>query len=62
MLGQRERLLRTGTTHGKRMWTGARSVHVVYIRFPRQGVHQFESPRLSDMINRLPRGSFHVAN
>jgi hypothetical protein len=34
-------------------WTGARSVRVVLVGFPLQGVHQFESPRLSDMSNRL---------
>jgi hypothetical protein len=30
--------------------------------FPMQGVHRFESPRLSNMSNRLSRGSLHVEN
>jgi hypothetical protein len=30
--------------------------------FPLQGVHRFKSPRLSDMSNRLSRGSLHIAN
>jgi hypothetical protein len=49
LLGQRERLPRTGTVRRKRTWIGARSVRVMCIRFPLQGVHRFESPRLSDM-------------
>jgi hypothetical protein len=36
-----------------RMWTGVGSILVMLIRFPLQGVHQFESQRLSDMSNRL---------
>jgi hypothetical protein len=34
-------------------WTGVGSVCVVLVKFPLQGVHRFESPRLSDMSNRL---------
>jgi hypothetical protein len=34
-------------------WTSTSSVRVVCIRFPLQGVYRFESPRLSDMSNRL---------
>jgi hypothetical protein len=30
--------------------------------FPQKGVHRFESLRLSDMSNRLSRGSVHVEN
>jgi hypothetical protein len=41
-------------------WTGTRSVCVMCIRFPVQGVHQFKSPRLSDMSNRLSCGSQHI--
>jgi hypothetical protein len=36
-----------------RTWTGVGSVRVVSVGFPLQGVHRFESPRLSDMSNRL---------
>jgi hypothetical protein len=35
------------------MWTGVGSVRVVLVGFPLQGVHRFESPRLSDMSNHL---------
>jgi hypothetical protein len=35
------------------MWTGVESVRVVCIRFSLQGVHRFESLRLSNMSNRL---------
>jgi hypothetical protein len=44
----------TRTLHGKRVlcWSG----------FPLQGVHQFELPQLSDMSNRLSRGSLHIIN
>jgi hypothetical protein len=34
----------------------------VWIRFPMQGVHYFESPRLSDMSNCLSCSSQHVDN
>jgi hypothetical protein len=56
LLGQRERLPRTGTAHSKRTrdvscWSG----------FPLQGIHRFKSPQLSDMSNRLSRGRLHVA-
>jgi hypothetical protein len=34
-------------------WTGLGSVHVMLLGFPMQGVHQFKSPRLLDMSNRL---------
>jgi hypothetical protein len=30
-----------------------KSIHVMCIRFSLPGVHQFESPQLSDMSNRL---------
>jgi hypothetical protein len=30
--------------------------------FPLQGVHRFQSPRLSDRSNRLSHGSLHVEN
>jgi hypothetical protein len=36
-------------TYGWHMWAGAESRRVVCIKFPLQGVHQFELPRLSDM-------------
>jgi hypothetical protein len=36
-----------------RTWAGMGSVRVMLVGFPLQGVHQFESPRLSDMSNRL---------
>jgi hypothetical protein len=36
-----------------RTWTGVRSVRVVCIVFPLQGVHRFELLRLLDMSNRL---------
>jgi hypothetical protein len=44
-----------------RTWTNVESVRVVCIRFPLQGVHRFESPRLSDMSNRLSSSRQHVA-
>jgi hypothetical protein len=34
-------------------WIGVGSVHVMLLGFPMQGVHQFKSPRLLDMSNRL---------
>jgi hypothetical protein len=37
-------------------------VHIVCIKFLVQDVHQFESPRLSDMSNHLSCGSQHVDN
>jgi hypothetical protein len=42
------------TKRGKRVayWSG----------FSLQGVHQFKSPRLSDMSNRLSHDSLHVVN
>jgi hypothetical protein len=45
---------RTRTERGLRVtcWSG----------FSLEGVYRFESPRLSYMINRLSRNSFHVAN
>jgi hypothetical protein len=56
-VGASERLSRTGTAHRKRM-LGVRGLEwEVYVAFwsgfPLQGVHRFESPRLSDMSNRL---------
>jgi hypothetical protein len=57
LLMTRERLPRMGTTNRKRMsdihglvWEGYVSCQS---GFPLQGVHRFESPRLSDMSNRL---------
>jgi hypothetical protein len=51
-----------GTARRKRTWTGVGSVRVVCIRFPLQGVHRFELPRLSDMSNHLSCGSHHIDN
>jgi hypothetical protein len=53
----RERLPRTGTTR-KKHTLGVRGLTwEAYVScwsgFPLQGVHRFESPRLSDMSNRL---------
>jgi hypothetical protein len=44
----------TWTKRGMRVacWSG----------FPLQGVHRFESPRLSNMSNHLSRSSLHVEN
>ena len=57
LVGTYQRLPCTGTacreTYAWRTWTARESVHGVLIRFPLQGVHRFESPRLSDMSNRL---------
>jgi hypothetical protein len=52
-----ERLSCTGTAHRKRT-SGVRGLEweayvVCWSSFPLQGVHQFESPRLSDISNRL---------
>jgi hypothetical protein len=56
-VGASERLSRTGTTHRKRM-LGVRGLEweayvACWSSFPLQGVHRFESPRLSDLSNRL---------
>jgi hypothetical protein len=56
-LTQRQRLPCMGTARMKHMG-GVRgllmkSIHVVLIKFPLQGVHRFESPRLLDMSNHL---------
>jgi hypothetical protein len=53
----RERLPRTGTARRKRT-LGIRGLAweayvSCWLGFPLQGVHRFESPRLSDMSNRL---------
>jgi hypothetical protein len=53
----RERLSRTGTARRKRT-PGVRGLAweayvTCWSGFPLQGVHRFESPRLSDMSNRL---------
>jgi hypothetical protein len=65
LLGQRERLPHTGTTNRKRM-SGvcglAQKAYVLCIKFPLQGVHRFESSRLSDMSNRLACGRQHITN
>jgi hypothetical protein len=56
-VGASERLSRTGTDRRKRTsghaWTGVGSICGMLVGFPLQGVHRFESPRLSDMSNRL---------
>jgi hypothetical protein len=56
-VGASERLSRTGTARRKRTpdvcgleW---KAYVVCWSGFPLQGVHRFESPRLSDMSNRL---------
>jgi hypothetical protein len=56
-VGASERLSRTGTVHRKRT-SGVRGLEweayvACWSGFPLQGVHRFESPRLSDMSNRL---------
>jgi hypothetical protein len=56
-VGASERLSRTGTAHGKRT-SGVHGLEwevyvVCWSDFSLQGVYQFESPRLSDMSNRL---------
>jgi hypothetical protein len=61
-----KRLSRTWIAHRKRTLGVHGLAWEAYVScvldFPLQGVHQFESPRLSDMRNRLSRGSLHVAN
>jgi hypothetical protein len=56
-VGASERLSRMGTAHRKRMLgmrgLGWEAYVVCWSGFPLQGVHRFESPRLSDMSNRL---------
>jgi hypothetical protein len=55
--GASERLSCTGTAHRKRMPGVHELEWEAYVAcwsdFPLQGVHRFESPRLSDMSNRL---------
>jgi hypothetical protein len=56
-VGASKRLSHTGTARRKRT-PGVRGLEweayvVCWSCFPLQGVHQFESPRLSDMSNRL---------
>jgi hypothetical protein len=57
LLMTRERLPRMGTARRKRTPGICGLAWEVYVScwsgFPLQGVHQFESPRLSDMSNRL---------
>jgi hypothetical protein len=36
-----------------RTWTGTKNIRIMCIRFSLQGVHRFESPRLSDLIYHL---------
>jgi hypothetical protein len=43
-------------------WDGVGSVCVVCIKFVLQGVHQFESPRLSDMSNCFSCDHHHIDN
>jgi hypothetical protein len=61
-----KRLPRTWTAHRKRtlgVHTLAWEAYMLCVSsFPLQSVHRFESPWLSDMSNRLSRGSLHVAN
>jgi hypothetical protein len=56
-MGASERLSRMGTAHRKRTSGVRRLEWEAYVAcwsgFPLQGVHRFESPRLSDMSNRL---------
>jgi hypothetical protein len=56
-MGANERFSRTGTAHRKRTLDVCGLEWEAYMAcwssFPLQGVHQFESPRLSDMSNRL---------
>jgi hypothetical protein len=56
-LGASERLSHMGTPHRKRTLVVRGLEWKVYVvccsGFPLQGVHQFESSRLSDMSNRL---------
>jgi hypothetical protein len=56
-VGASERLSRTGTTHRKRMSSVRALEWEAYVAcwsgLPLQGVHRFESPRLSNMSNRL---------
>jgi hypothetical protein len=56
-VGASERLSRMGTTHRKRMPGVCVLEWEAYVAcwsgFLMQGVHRFESPRLSDMSNRL---------
>jgi hypothetical protein len=56
-MGASEKLSRTGTVRRKRT-SGMRGLEweaymVCWSGFPLQGVHRFESPRLSDMSKRL---------
>jgi hypothetical protein len=57
LLMTRERLPRTGTARRKRMPDVRGLAWEAYVScwsgFPLQGVHRFESPRLSDMSNSL---------
>jgi hypothetical protein len=56
-VGASERLSRMETTHRKRTLGVCGLEWEAYVAywsgFPLQGVHRFESPRLSDMSNRL---------
>jgi hypothetical protein len=66
LLGQRERLSCTGTAHKKRTSGVCGLAWKAYVAcvsgFPLQGVHRFESPRLSDMSNRFSCSTHLVAN
>jgi hypothetical protein len=66
LLSQRERLPCTGTAHKKRTSGVCGLAWKAYVAcvsgFPLQGVHRFESPRLSDMSNRLSCGRQHIVN
>jgi hypothetical protein len=57
LLMTHERLSRMGTARRKRTLGVRELAWEAYIScwlgFPQQGVHRFESPRLSDMSNRL---------
>jgi hypothetical protein len=61
-VGASERLSHMGTAHRNRM-SGVRGLEweayvTCWSGFPLQGVHRFESPRLSDMSNRLFMAAF----
>jgi hypothetical protein len=63
-VGASEKLSRMRTARRKRTPSMRRLEREAYVAccsvFPLQGVHRFESPRLSDMSNRLFFGSHHV--
>jgi hypothetical protein len=44
------------------MWTERGMRVACWSDFPLQGVHRFESPRFSDMSNRLSHDNLYIAN